>query len=156
MDEIKVRKAHPGDLEILFGFEKGIMVAERPLDPTIQEGDIHYYDLAAMIDAPNVEIVVAELGAEIIGSGYARIETSKIYLKHQKHAYLGFMYVKPAHRGKGVNKKVIDVLQQWALEQNVTEFRLEVYHDNLPAIRAYEKLGFSRLLVEMRMEVQAR
>jgi ribosomal protein S18 acetylase RimI-like enzyme len=37
----------------------------------------------------------------------------------------------------------------------VTEFRLQVYSDNLPAVIAYEKIGFSKLLIEMRMELQA-
>ena len=27
---------------------------------------------------------------------------------------LGFMYVDPKHRGKGVNKKIIEALQAWA------------------------------------------
>jgi RimJ/RimL family protein N-acetyltransferase len=136
---------------MLLSFERGIIERERPFDPTIQDGDIHYYDLAQMMTLPTVEIAVAELNGEIIGSGYARIRDSKHYLKHQKHAYLGFMFVSPQHRGKGVNQKIIDALKQWAITQNMTELRLEVYNDNENAIRAYEKVGFSRLMVEMRM-----
>jgi ribosomal protein S18 acetylase RimI-like enzyme len=104
-----------------------------------------------MIQAPHIEVVIAEVDSEIIGSGYARIEDSKVYLKHSKHAYLGFMYVKPEHRGKGVNKKVIAALQDWAIGRGITEFRLDVYSDNLPAVKAYEKIGFSKHLIEMRM-----
>jgi GNAT superfamily N-acetyltransferase len=93
------------------------------------------------------------LNNEIVGSGYARIETSKIYLKHPKHAYLGFMYVKPEYRGKGVNQKIIKGLKQWAIGQGITELRLDVYNDNLSAIKAYEKVGFAKLMVEMRMGI---
>jgi GNAT superfamily N-acetyltransferase len=39
-----------------------------------------------------------------IDAGYARIEQAKPYLKHTAYAYLGFMYVLPAYRGKGINK----------------------------------------------------
>jgi GNAT superfamily N-acetyltransferase len=156
MKKITVRTASPDDLDILLGFEKGIVDTEHPFDPTIKDGDIHYYDIAQMIASPNVEVVVAELGVEIIGSGYARIEDSKVYLKHQKYAYLGFMYVKPGYRGKGVIQKIIETLQQWAASQNVTEIRLDVYHDNLPAIKAYEKIGFAKLMVEMRMELPSK
>ena len=137
----------------MLDFEKGIIKTERPFDVTIQEGDIHYYDLAQMVTAPHVEVVVAETDGEIIGSGYARIEDSKIYLKHPKHGYLGFMYVKPEYRGKGVNNKIIEALKQWCIKQNITELRLEVYNDNLPAIKAYEKTGFAKLMVEMRMGI---
>jgi RimJ/RimL family protein N-acetyltransferase len=155
MDKVTVRTATLDDLDILLGFEKGIMTTERPFDPTIQEGDVHYYDIAHMITADNVEVAVAESGGEVIGSGYVRIEDSKVFLKHKKHGFLGFMYVKPEHRGKGVNQKVIMALQQWALSHGVNEFRLEVYDQNPPAIRAYEKLGFTKNLIEMRMEVPA-
>jgi len=147
------RSAKLSDLDILLTFEQGIIEAERPFDPTLKEGEIHYYDIAEMIKAPNVEVIVAEADGELIGSAYARIEHSKIYLKHPKHAYLGFMYVKPEHRGKGVNNKIIEALKQWVISRGVTEMRLEVYHDNLPAIKAYEKAGFTPNLLEMRIAI---
>jgi RimJ/RimL family protein N-acetyltransferase len=99
-------------------------------------------------------VIVAELNGELIGSGYARIESAKPYLKHEKYAYLGFMFVAPEHRGKGVNQNIIKALQQWCTAQNIIEMRLEVYNDNLPAIKAYEKLGFEKLMLEMRIPVR--
>jgi ribosomal protein S18 acetylase RimI-like enzyme len=153
MNEITTRTALVSDLEILLGFEQGVIEAERPFDPTIQEEGINYYDLRHMISAENVELIVAELNGEVIGSGYARIEESKVYLKHPRHAYLGFMYVKPDQRGKGVNNKVIAALKHWSVTRGVTEFRLEVYYDNLPAIKAYEKVGFEKLMLKMRMGI---
>ncbi len=151
MDQITIRTAKSDDLAILLTFEQGVITFERPFDTTLKEGEIHYYDIDEMIKAPHVEVIVAELNNEIVGSGYARIENSKIYLKHPKHAYLGFMYVKPEHRGKGVNQKIIEALKQWAVGQGITELRLDVYNDNPSAIKAYEKAGFKKLLVEMRM-----
>ena len=151
MEQIITRKAHLDDLDILLTFEQGIITAERPFDSTLKEGEIHYYDIAWMITAPHVEVIVAETNGELIGSAYARIEDSKIYLKHPRHAYLGFMYVKPEHRGKGVNNKIIEELKQWVISQGVTELRLEVYNENLPAIKAYEKAGFIPNLLEMRL-----
>lgn len=156
MEQIITRPATLADLDILLEFEQGIIQTERPFDPTLKDGHINYYDIAAMIQAPHIEVIVAELNGEIIGSGYARIEDSKVYLKHPKHAYLGFMFVKPEHRGKGVNKKVIAALQDWAIGRGIMEFRLDVYSDNLQAVKAYEKTGFSKHLIEMRMELPAK
>jgi GNAT superfamily N-acetyltransferase len=156
MQSIKIRRATLDDLHILLEFEKGIAEFERPMDVTLKEGEIHYYDLAALIGSPDAEVVVAELAGELIGSGYAHIMDSKPYLKHQKHAHMGFMFVKPNHRGKGVNQMIIEALQQWGLSKNITEFRLEVYHNNPGAIRAYEKIGFMPALLEMRMELPAK
>jgi len=151
MEQITVRKASLNDLPTLLVFEQGVIQAERPFDPTLKSGHINYYDIEEMIQAAHIQLVVAESGNELIGCGYARIESVKHYLKHQQHAYLGFMYVLPEHRGKGVNKKIIDALKQWSLSQNITEMRLEVYHGNIPAIRAYERAGFIQHMIEMRM-----
>ncbi|MEP7233126.1 MAG: GNAT family N-acetyltransferase [Ginsengibacter sp.] len=154
MDTLVVRPVTSKDLETLFLFEQGVIKAEHPFDPTLKPDPINYYDLAAMVDDPNVELVVAELDNEIVGSGYARIENSKPYLQHAKHAYLGFMYVKPDKRSKGIIQKIIESLKAWISSKNITELRLEVYKDNAPAIRAYEKAGFSQHMIEMRMEIE--
>jgi len=150
MEQITIRTATINDLDTLLRFEQGVIKAERPFDVTIKDGHVNYYDIVHLIEVPHIEIVVAESGSEIIGCGYARIENGRIYLKHKQHAYLGFMYVDPAHRGKGVNKLVIEALTKWAISQNMTELRLDVYDENAPALRAYEKAGFSKHLVEMR------
>jgi len=59
--------------------------------------------------------------------------------------------VAPAHRGKGINKKIMDGLKDWVRSQNITELRLDVYHDNISAIKAYEKIGFTKHMIEMRL-----
>ncbi|MES2778171.1 MAG: GNAT family N-acetyltransferase [Bacteroidota bacterium] len=153
MYEIITRKATINDLEMLFQFEQGVIEAERPYDTTLKNGLIHYYDLKEMIDAPHVEVIVAETNSKIIGSGYARIEKAKPYLKHDHHAYLGFMFVHPEHRGKGINKKIIEALKKWAISRDVKELRLDVYFDNISAIKAYEKIGFAKHMIEMRMSL---
>ncbi len=154
MESINIRKAVAGDLEQLLIFERDIIKFERPFDPTVKPDPVNYYDLKAMLSSPNIEVVVAEINNKIIASGYARIDKSKPFLKHQHHAYLGFMYVLPEYRGRGINKLIIDILKNWATSQNINEFRLEVYYDNTPAIKAYEKMGFSRYSLEMRYNLE--
>lgn len=60
------------------------------------------------------------------------------------------MYVVPEHRGKGLINKIVDHLKVWAASKNIHELRLEVYIENEAAIKAYKKIGFSKLLTEMR------
>lgn len=153
MSQVTTREAVQSDLPTLRRFEQGVIDAERPFIPTLQDGDIWYYDLEYMLDAPHIHLIVAESGGELIGSGYARIEESKHYLKHKHHAYLGFMYTIPAYRGKGVNKIVTDALLYWTRQKNIAEAELEVYYDNEPAIKAYEKAGFSKHLITMRKAI---
>lgn len=154
METTIIRKANFDDLEQLYAFEQELISTERPFDPTLKPGLIHYYDLRAMINAPEVLLLVAELDNRIIGSGYGRLEKAKTYLKHPHHAYLGFMYVIPAYRGKGINQQIITALRSWAQAKNITELRLDVYFENLAAIKAYEKVGFTKHMIEMRLEIE--
>lgn len=153
MSQINIRKARLEDLSILLKFEQGIISAERPFDPTLKEDPVSYYDIEKMITAIDVEVVVAAIESEIVGSGYARIETAKTYLKHDNYAYLGFMYTDPKHRGKGVNAKIIEALKEWCRSHKIIELRLDVYNDNPSAIRAYEKVGFKKHLLNMRVQL---
>lgn len=153
MNQISIRRAHLNDLDKLLAFEQGIIAAERPFDETLKTGVIHYYDIEKMILAPHIEVLVAEIDSEIIGSGYARIEEAKPYLVHESHAYLGFMFTDPNHRGKGVNSKIIEALKDWCRSKNIFELRLDVYNDNPSAIKAYEKVGFKKHLINMRVSL---
>jgi GNAT superfamily N-acetyltransferase len=151
MSEIKIRPAEMRDLETLLRFEQGVIETERPFDPTLKKDPIHYYDLEEMIRSPHIHLVVAESETGLIASGYARIEEAKSYLDHAYRGYLGFMYTLPSWRGKGVNRLIIDELKKWSTQQNLKELRLDAYFENEKAIRAYEKSGFTRHMIHMRM-----
>lgn len=151
MKQIIIRKATLNDMETLLDFEQGVIKAERPFDVTLKDGHIQYYDIHQLITAPHIELLVAEQAGQLVGSGYARIENAKPYLKHEQRAYLGFMYVKPECRGQGINQLIIEGLKTWSRSQNITELQLEVYQENHGAIRAYEKTGFSKFMILMRV-----
>lgn len=138
-------------METLLQFEQGVITAERPFDITLKGDPIQYYNLQQLIDSDDAELVVAEVDNTLIASGYARIEKSRLFHKHAQYVYLGFMYVLPEYRGRGVNALILEALKNWALSRQITELRLEVYFDNQPAIKAYEKMGFAKNLIEMRL-----
>jgi GNAT superfamily N-acetyltransferase len=147
-----IRKATLEDLGILLDFEQGLIKAERPMDPTIKEGEISYYDIGAFIMADDTEVVVAEFEGNIVASGYARIKGDRHYLKHDQQGYLGFMFVTEEHRGKGLNKLIIEQLVKWCRGRAIYEIRLDVYEDNIQAMKAYEKAGFKKHMITMRLD----
>lgn len=153
MKKIIFRSALIDDLPVLYEFEQGIINAERPFDPTLKSGHINYYDIKAMIESKDTELIVALMDGEIIASAYVKSRKAKSYLKFKNYAYLGFMYVKPEYRGRGISHKVIEKLISWAKSRNLNELRLDVYDENLKAVRAYEKAGLKKHLIEMRMEI---
>jgi ribosomal protein S18 acetylase RimI-like enzyme len=148
-----VRKATEQDLGILLEFEQGIVSAERPFNSTLIDGEIHYYDLLYLIQSEDSNVLVVEENNEIVASGYARIKkTENNYSNFDRYAYLGFMYVKPEHRGKGINKLILDELISWSKDKGISEIRLDVYDQNESAVKAYEKAGFEPLLLTMRLK----
>ena len=149
-----VRKAVSQDLPDLLEFEQGIIEAERPMDPTIQEGQISYYDISELISSETSEVFVVEIDNKIAASGYAKIIDDRHYLKHSKQGYLGFMFVPIDQRGKGLNKMILDALFKWCKERNIFEIRLDVYDENSPAVKAYLKAGFKKNMVNMRLNIE--
>jgi len=153
MDKINFRAAEINDLPILYKFEQGIVSTERPFDPTLKNEHINYYNIRAMITANDVAVIVALVNDKIIASAYVKIKKAPPYLKFEYYAYLGFMYVRPKYRGQGVSQKVIEQAKIWAQSKNLNELRLEVYDENISAITAYEKFGFNKHIIEMRVEI---
>jgi len=149
---VTLRPAALEELDILLGFEQGIVEAERPFDTAIKPGEVHYYDLEQLILSPDAEVIVAVKTREVVGSGYVLKTASKSHYAHDYHAYIGFLFVKPEHRKQGINKLILSGLLAWARQQGLDVVELEVYPDNLPAVKAYEKAGFKSHLLRMRLD----
>ena len=149
-----LRKATLEDVPILMDFMKGIVDAERPMDVTIKEGEVIYYDLSEIINNVDSELFVVEFNNELVASGYAKIKEDRHYLKHSKQGYLGFMFVPEKYRGQGYNKLIVDALLNWCKSRDVYEIRLDVYDENPSAIRAYEKAGFKKHMINMRLDIR--
>jgi ribosomal protein S18 acetylase RimI-like enzyme len=148
---LNYREAILSDLDQLRILEQKVVEAERPFNSSIKEGETTYYDIEGLITDNMSHLIVAEDAGNVIGSGYAQIRTSKESMQHDHHSYLGFMYVSPEHRGTGINKQIIEILISWSKTQGMKDFYLDVYSENAPAIRAYEKIGFTPCFVEMKL-----
>ena len=102
-----IRPADKNDLTVLLEFEQEIIKAERPFNSTLKNSEIHFYDLHQLMGSQKAKVIVAEVDNEIIGSGYAAIkEEVDLFVKHTQFVYWGVMFVKPAHRGKGLSKQL--------------------------------------------------
>lgn len=151
MSDILIRKATLTDLPVLLEFEQELINAERPFDASLRD-HFNYYDLKKFIEDNNVLVLVAEKEGQVVGSGYAKIRTADPFYTFDKFLFLGFMYVVPELRGKGINQGIIGEMKKWALELGIHEIQLQVYEENIPAVKAYEKVGFKKLLTTMRMD----
>jgi len=153
LPEISFRAATAEDIDALRHFEQCIVNAERAFDPTLIPGPFQYHDIEKMLLADHARFIVVQRGNQLVGCGFARIDDAKAHLSHAKQAYLGLMYLDPQYRGQSVNAGIVERLKQWCREKGVMELRLELYSDNLAAVKAYEKSGFSKHIIEMRLRL---
>jgi GNAT superfamily N-acetyltransferase len=151
---IKLRQAVTQDLPLLLAFEQALIAYERPFTPLLKDGAISYYDLEAYIVNPEIEVVVATENEKLVGSGYALVKSSPAYKTPAHFAYLGFMFVLPSHRGRGINQMIINYLIDWAHSKDLKEIQLDVYAQNHSALKAYQKAGFTAHLVSMRLDTE--
>ena len=151
MNQTQIREATAADLPALLAFEQGVVEAERPYDSSIKPGSVHYYDIAKLVAQSESFVVVAENSGQLVGTGHATLKRSLEHVEHDRHAYLGLMYVKPSYRGQGVVQRIIEELLTWARGEGITDFFLDVYPGNEPAVRAYERFGFRAHMLEMKL-----
>jgi GNAT superfamily N-acetyltransferase len=153
--ETRIRKATLEDLPILLAFEQGLIEAELPMDDHIITTEpTHYYDIPALIEAPDTILLVAETSnKEVIGCGYGKIMEGPGWSINKQYGHVGFMFVRNDYRGQGISNRIIDELCEWFRENNLKEARLRVYEKNPGAIKSYKRSGFEELRKEMRMKL---
>lgn len=148
-----LRPATAADLDQLLEFEQELIAYERPHSRLLKEGQISYYNIEDLIASERSLLLIAETSQALIACGYAQIRDSREFHANLQHAYLGFMYVDPNYRGRGINKQIMQGLQDWAIKAGIREFRLDVYASNSSAISAYRKAGYATNLLEMVLEL---
>jgi ribosomal protein S18 acetylase RimI-like enzyme len=77
-----------------------------------------------------------------------------ISFQRQDFGYISVVAVAPAHRRQGVATALIQRVAEHWRSKGLTSLRIDVYADNLAAVRAYETLGFR--VYETREEVNGR
>lgn len=95
-------------------------------------------------------LFVAVDNDEIAGSMILRHKPEPAYLSAPWQAALDYndvlviytFVVNPTMLQRGVGQKMLDFAAQFARKTSISALRLDVYENNTPAIRLYEKCGF--------------
>ena len=152
---VVLRTATIEDLPTLLQFEQGVVSAERALvSSMVQTGEVTYYNLPALITAHTQALVlIAELSGVAIGCGLTKILPNKEFYSEKLKGYIGLIYVLPKYRRRGVSRFILDSLVDWLRLKEVKDIRLDVFSNNHQALAAYQKIGFSPLLIEMQLQL---
>lgn len=107
------------------------------LEPLYPPKSRHGYSVEKLIQQ-GVAFFVAYLDGQPVGCGGVQIIGDE-------YAELKRMYVRPAFRGQGVGKQLLEHLQAYAYEQGLRVLRLETGVYQTEALGLYQRFGFQRI-----------
>ena len=79
----------------------------------------------------------------IDGGGACGIAGSFLDQDNPAHAQLISMWTAPTHRQQGIGRLLVNEVLNWARQRGACTLRLMVTSNNEPAIRFYQRLGFT-------------
>lgn len=99
----------------------------------------------SVLENEKSKLIVVLDNEKVIGLAKADIESAPNIPLFVQRDWLSIstIVVDENHRGKGVGKKLLNYLYDWAIEHKVTEVELTVFSFNDSAIKFYESNGFS-------------
>ena len=83
---------------------------------------------------------LAEYGQKILGTAGIRRYSGQ---KTRHSATIGGVYIRPEWRSMGIVNGLFEACLDWAKKEQITILKLAVVTSNLPALKAYQRLGFS-------------
>ncbi len=88
---------------------------------------------------PYAEAIMAEVDGEPVG--FALFFPTFSTFRGQPGFYLEDIYVRPAHRGRGIGKALLAALAKLAIDRGLGRLEWAVLNWNSPAIGFYQRLG---------------
>ncbi|NEX63178.1 GNAT family N-acetyltransferase [Noviherbaspirillum galbum] len=133
----QIRPAQAGDVPAVFGMIRELADFEQLSHLVVATEDSLRDALCGA--RPSCECLVAEIdGAPV---SFALFFHNFSTFLGRKGLYLEDLYVKPAHRGKGIATAMLRRLAQLAVERQCGRFEWSVLDWNVNAIRFYEGMG---------------
>jgi GNAT superfamily N-acetyltransferase len=137
MPGISIRPATPADVPLIMSFIMELAVYEKlENEVSATEQDLQR---ALFGDRPVVEGIVAVLDDEAVG--YALFFPNFSSFLAKPGLYLEDLYVRPAARGFGVGRRLLEYLAQVAVDRGWGRFEWAVLDWNEPSIAFYKKMG---------------
>ena len=157
-----IRPATPADLKAIGRLGALLVRMHHDLDPdrfiaaTPQTEDRYGSFLGTQLEEPNIVILVAERGGEVVGYTYAGVEEYDYMSLRGPAGVLYDIVVDAAHRGQGVGRMLLDATLEALAAKGAPRVVLSTAEQNEPAQRLFARAGFRRTMIEMTRESGAR
>jgi len=106
--------------------------------------------MAAILDDPRQCLLVAEVGARVVGLLHITLRERYPPMVARQFAMVEAIVVAAEDRGGGVGHRLMMAAHRWAAARDAAEVWLDVWEFNVGAIRFYEGLGYETLSRRMR------
>jgi GNAT superfamily N-acetyltransferase len=135
---LTIRTAAKTDVPLILEFIRELAEYERdPLAAVATEADLLRDGFESA--QPKFRVVIAEWNGQAAGFAFYFFNYST--WMGRPGLYLEDLFVRPAFRGKGIGKSLMQHLAEIALEENCYGMRWQVLDWNTPAIDFYDSLG---------------
>jgi ribosomal protein S18 acetylase RimI-like enzyme len=158
MPAASIRPAAPADLKAIGRLGALLVRMHHDFDPdrfiAAPPQTEHGYGsfLGTQLDKPNIVILVAERGGEVIGYTYAGVEGNDYMSLRGPAGVLYDIVVDPAHRGQGVGRALLDATLEALKAKGAPRVVLSTAERNESAQRLFARAGFRRTMIEMTRE----
>lgn len=109
--------------------------------------------LATQLDEPDVTVMVAEHGGEVIGYVYAAVEPRDWMSLRDSAGVIHDVIVDPGHRQGGVGRQLLEAALAFLKSRGAPRVVLQTAERNESAQRLFEHAGFRRTMIEMTREL---
>jgi ribosomal protein S18 acetylase RimI-like enzyme len=156
---VTIRRAEPADVATLGRLGALLVRTHHDFDPerfiAATPRTEHGYGsfLGSQLDAPDVVVLVAERGGEVLGYTYASVEGHDYMSLRGPAGVLHDIVVDPPHRGEGVGRMLLDATLAALEERGAPRVVLSTAERNESAQRLFARAGFRRTMIEMTREL---
>lgn len=134
---LTIRPARAGEAGLVLQFVRELAEYEK-LGHTVEATEA-ILDAVLFADQPRVFCEFAEWNGEVVGFAVWLFDYSTFTGRHG--IYLEDLFVRPAHRGKGIGKALMVHLARECVARGATNFQWSVLNWNTPSIDFYKSLG---------------
>jgi ribosomal protein S18 acetylase RimI-like enzyme len=157
--DVTIRPAAPADLPSLGKLGALLVRVHHEFDPArfmaatpgMEHGYASY--LGTQLREPDVVVLVAERGGQVLGYTYASVEAHDYMALRGPAGVLHDIVVDPAHRESGVGQMLLDATLAELKARGAPQVVLSTAERNEAAQRLFARAGFRRTMIEMTREM---
>jgi GNAT superfamily N-acetyltransferase len=136
--DLQIRPAAVADLDALVRLLGLLFSIERDFRPDAAR---QRRGLAMLLGDPRAAVLVAARGGDVVGMGTVQLVVSTA--EGGLAALVEDVVVEERERGRGVGRRLLDALEDWARSRNAQRLQLLADRENAPALRFYASLHWS-------------